>query len=417
MPETATTGLIRPWIIWGIGALAFAVTLFSRTSFGALGTHAAERFGIGSGLLSIFIVVQMVVYALMQMPAGAALDRMGGRTSLAIGFSIILIGQLGLAVTDNLVLGIAERAVIGMGDSLIWMSAIRGIPEWFPARRAPVLTQVTYVLGQAGQWASAVPLIRLLEGFGWSTAHIIIATTCAVVVVLDLLLVWDAPGVRSLQRAPKRRGSGSGFSDVLHNPGAQLGYFMHMATAFVPLVFTVMWGYSYLQQGQGLSKDIAGNLFLVYVFSAVLWAPLMGLLSHRMPTKRVHLALGFSMGLAAVWLVILALPGQAPLWLLTLLMIIMGSAFPASNISFDINRTYVPVQDTGKGSGMVVMGGFMMAMMLVAIIGVLTQILGATFAGWRIAMSTQALGWAISWTMVLVLNRKVKREMSDVIPV
>lgn len=416
MPTCSPPGGVRAWMMWFIGALAFAATLFSRTSFGASGAYAIERFGVGTGLLSIFIVVQMVVYALMQIPAGAVLDRLGARTSLATGFIIIMLGQVALAFTDDLFLGIAERAVIAVGDSIIWMSAIRVIPEWFPPHRAPVLTQLSYVLGQAGQWASAVPFIALLAGPGWTTAFLVIAATCAAMVVIDLLCVWDTPSRRNLRGVVASADSGSGVVAVLRNPGAQLGYFMHMATATSPLVFTLMWGYSYLEQGQGMSKAAAGNLFSVYVFSAILWAPLIGVLSNRWRHHRVQLALGFSMMLAAVWVVILALPGSAPIWLLTILMIVMGSGFPASNISFDINRTYVPMRDTGKGSGMVVMGGFSMGMILVALVGVLAEALGGGPGAWRIAMATQIVGWVFSWLMIWRLNAKVRRQLGDVEP-
>jgi len=44
--------------------------------------------------------------------------------------------------------------------------------------------------------------------------------------------------------------------------------------------------------------------------------------------------------------------------LLVLLMISLASCFPASNIGFDINRSFVPPHRMGIGSGLVIVGGF-----------------------------------------------------------
>lgn len=66
----APVGGIRPWIVWLAATLTFVAAMFSRTSFGVASLYAAERFASPVALMSTFVVVQMIVYAGMQIPAG-----------------------------------------------------------------------------------------------------------------------------------------------------------------------------------------------------------------------------------------------------------------------------------------------------------------------------------------------------------
>ena len=60
----------RAWAVWGVGVLAYAVAVFQRTSLGVAASFATQRFGVGASVLSSFAVLQLVMYAAMQIPVG-----------------------------------------------------------------------------------------------------------------------------------------------------------------------------------------------------------------------------------------------------------------------------------------------------------------------------------------------------------
>lgn len=93
---------MRPWIIWATGLLAYIVAVLDRTTLGVSGLPAAERFAAGPGLLSTFVVLQVVVYAGAQIPAGLLLDRYGSRALILAGATLMAAGQLTLAMTASL---------------------------------------------------------------------------------------------------------------------------------------------------------------------------------------------------------------------------------------------------------------------------------------------------------------------------
>src|SRR3954452_12816331 len=69
----------RAWLMWALGVLPYCIAVFHRASLGVAGPLAQQRFGATAAVLSLFIVLQIGVYAAMQVPVGVALDRVGSR--------------------------------------------------------------------------------------------------------------------------------------------------------------------------------------------------------------------------------------------------------------------------------------------------------------------------------------------------
>lgn len=76
---------------------------------------------------------------------------------------------------------------------MTFIAVLRLIPAWFPARRVPVLTQLTGLLGQLGQVASTIPLVAVLSGPGWTPAYLGAAAVGVLTAVLVLAGVRNSP--------------------------------------------------------------------------------------------------------------------------------------------------------------------------------------------------------------------------------
>ena len=148
---------VRPWIVWATGLLAYIVAVLDRTTLGVSGLAAADRFNAAPAALSTFVVLQVIVYALAQVPAGLLLDRFGSKALIVAGAAVMATGQLILAFTESLTLAILARAIVGLGDAVTFISVLRLVPHWFRPRQVPLVTQLTGICGQLGQVLSAVP--------------------------------------------------------------------------------------------------------------------------------------------------------------------------------------------------------------------------------------------------------------------
>jgi MFS family permease len=112
---------------------------------------------------------------------------------IAAGALIMAAGQLLLAVATGLPLAITARVLVGAGDAFTFISVLAVVTAWFPARRVPLMTQLTGLIGQLGQVLSAVPLAALLHGPGWSSAFVSAAALGVAMAVAVLAVVRDRP--------------------------------------------------------------------------------------------------------------------------------------------------------------------------------------------------------------------------------
>ena len=115
----------RAWVIWLVGLAVYVLAVFHRTSLSVAGLLAAERFGIAAGQLATFTVVQLGVYAAMQVPVGVLLDRFGSRRLMLVGLALMSAGQAWFAVADTFGAGVGARVLIGAGDAMIFTSLLR----------------------------------------------------------------------------------------------------------------------------------------------------------------------------------------------------------------------------------------------------------------------------------------------------
>ena len=72
-------GSARAYLVWSVGLFAYTVGVLHRTSFGVAGLDAAARFDASPAVLSGFVVLQLLVYAALQVPAGCCWTASGPR--------------------------------------------------------------------------------------------------------------------------------------------------------------------------------------------------------------------------------------------------------------------------------------------------------------------------------------------------
>ncbi len=407
-------GSPHAWLIWVVGLLAYITAVLHRTSFGVSGLAAAARFEASPATLSGFVVLQLVVYAALQVPVGLLLDRYGSRRLIAGGALVMAAGQLLLALSTSLTLAYTARVLVGAGDALTFISVLRLVGAWFPVRRVPVVTQLTGIVGQLGQVLSAVPLVALLHGPGWSVAFGSAAGMGAVVAVLVLAVVRDAPAGASSTGLDLRPADVPGLVRAAWSqPGTRLGFFTHLGTQFSGTVFALLWGVPYLISGQGLSTGQASALLTLLVLAGIVAGPVIGELTARHPLRRSWLVLTIIAVTAAVWTAVLAQPGRAPLWLLIVLVLVLAVGGPGSVIGFDYARTFNPSRRMGTAQGMVNVGGFTASLLVVQAIGlVLGATGGYTPAAFRLAWLVQYPVWLLAVLGVLVTRRQARAVLA-----
>ncbi|MGX4691056.1 MFS transporter [Streptomyces sp. JNUCC 63] len=402
-------GGLRALAVWSIGVAVYFVAVIFRTSLGVAGLDAADRFHVSASALSTFSILQLLVYAGMQIPVGLLVDRLGTKKVLAIGAVLFTVGQLGFALSPSYGTALAARALLGCGDAMTFISVLRLGSRWFPARRGPLIAQFAALAGMAGNLVSTLVLARLLHGVGWTTAFAGSALAGVVVLVL-LLFLKDHPEGHEPEPLPHQ---GTAYvrrqiAASWREPGTRLGMWVHFTTQFPAMVFLLLWGLPFLVEAQGLSRAAAGELLTLVVLSNMALGLVYGQIVARHHAARLPLALGTAAATAAMWAVTLAYPGgRVPMWLLVVLCVVLGACGPASMIGFDFARPANPPERQGTASGITNMGGFVASMTTLLAIGVL---LDGTGGDYGVAFSVVFVLQMLGVSQVLRLRRRAARR-------
>jgi MFS family permease len=404
--------------MWSLGILAYAVAVFQRSSLGVASLQAQERFHATAAVLSLFAVLQLAVYASMQIPVGAVLDRFGTRRMVAVGGLVMAAGQLLLGVSHSVAAAILARVLVGMGDAMTFISVLRVIGMWFPGSTVPLVTQLTGILGQLGSIAAAYPLVSLLHGTSWRTTFLGAAAMGVLVAVLVLLALRDSPDgtvVAPPTALAEMRGR---LLDTWREPGTRIGLYTHLVTQFSGTVFALLWGYPFLVVGEGLSPGTAAGLLTLLVVVGMGVGPLLGRLCGRWPLRRSVLVFTILALTASIWTVVLLLPGPAPLWLLVVLVTVLGTNGPGSMIGFDFARTWNPVERQGSASGVVNVGGFVASLLTILAVGAVLDLLTPgsstdySLDAFRAAFSVQYVFWAVGLVCVIRHRRQLRDRLA-----
>ncbi len=349
-------------IIWGTAVLVYLAAVFHRTSLGVASIEASERFGLGPAALGTFTVLQIGVYALMQVPTGLLVDRYGARRVLTVAALLMGLGQLLFAFATSYPLGLLARAVLGVGDAMTFVSVLRLVAAHFPARRYAAIASFTAALGALGNLISTVPLSLLLGGAGWTWTFAVAGGATALYSVVLLLRVRDNPiGVvpEPVDRTESLRSVLTQVSHAWRTPGTRLGFWVHFSTMFAPAMLGLLWGFPYLVQAQGMAAPSAGLLLSLLVIGAIVGGPAIGTTISRRPEWRTPMVVGYLVAALVVWVALLGWPGgRVPVPLLVAGFAVLSLGGPASTIGFALARDYNPLRRVGTATGVVNVGGF-----------------------------------------------------------
>lgn len=416
----------RSWLVWGVAVFAYLIAVMQRSSLGIAAVEASDRFEISASALSTLAVVQLIVYAGLQVPVGVVLDKVGPRVLIIGGSALMMLGQLALAFSNDFGIAIVGRMLVGAGDAMTFISVLRLLSFWFSGRILPQVSQWTGNVGQLGQILSAIPFAWLLHDFGWPVAFTSAASASFLAIVLAVIFVRNSPtDAWSTNAASSWKHAMRQLRESLGRPGTQLGFWAHYVSQSPGTVFSLLWGIPMLVSGLGYSASEAAALITMLIVAGMIAGPILGLLSARHPMRRSNLVLGVVWMTAIAWTAVLLWPGEPPYWLVCVLVIVLGAGGPGSLIGFDFARTFNPLRSHGSATGIVNVGGFVASFVMMYLIGVVLDLINRlrieqgmasdifAWESFRIAFTVQYLIVGFGVAMMLRARRRTRRQLHD----
>lgn len=320
----------------------YVLSQFYRAFLAVLTPVLGREIGASPGDLAISSGIWFLIFAVMQMPVGAALDRVGPRltASLLLGIGGGC-GALVFAAAEGPWAVHVAMALIGIGCSPVLMASYYIFARIYSPAVFGTLAGAIIGVGSLGNIAGAAPLAWLVAAVGWRPALIGLA---AVTFVIALAL-WVF--VRDPARAETPAAGRGSVLDILRQPGLW-AILPLMAVAYAPAAaIRGLWAGPYLAEVFGADGLSIGRVTLLMALAMVAGNFAYGPLDRIFRTRKWVVFAGNLA--AAVCLLILALYPGGSIWTAALLLSalgLFGASFPAIMAH---GRAFFPAHLTGRG--------------------------------------------------------------------
>jgi sugar phosphate permease len=314
----------------------------------------------GGTLLGLLSSAYFYPYAVMQIPAGLLSDSWGPRKTISLFSCAAFVGSVILGVAPSLWWAITGRTLVGLGVSMLFVSTMKVVAEWFRAKEFATMTGILIAMGGVGSISATTPLALLSAAVGWRLSFVLVGLLTLVFAMLVLIIVRDRPEDKGWPSPSQHAEVGAppinlieGVKKVLAYPAfwpLAVWFFFNCAIFFS---FTGLWGGPYLMQVYGLSKAQAGNILMMSAIGMIVGSPLLSYLSNHVVKARKTLLIFSSMvslwitGALAFYTNRMSLPG---LHVLCLGMGMFTNAIVV--IGFTAGKELFPVRIAGTSTGL-----------------------------------------------------------------
>lgn len=178
-------GRVR-WSIGFVIALGVLINYFDRTNISVATKPMMEHYHLTLGQMGLVLSSFAWSYALLQMPIGSLLDRVGVKWLMRVGTVIWGLATLMTAVVSGMGLIILSRVLLGAAEAPAFPGASKATGYWFPLRERGVATSL---FDAAAKFANVlgVPLVAwAVTQWGWRGGFVL----TAILSLLYAVIYW-----------------------------------------------------------------------------------------------------------------------------------------------------------------------------------------------------------------------------------
>ena len=338
---TGKPSLLRPWIVWSVGALFFGYAFFHRVTTSAMFNDIMRDFGVTGAVLGNLTAFYFYAYASLQIPVGVAVDRYGPRRVMAAAAILCAAGSLMFGLAPNITVAYVGRLLIGAGAGFALIGTFKLGTIWFPPERFALVTGLTASIGTIGAAGGQAPLSLAVSAFGWRNTMIAAAVLGILIAVLIWFIARDRTGLEPESSQDSDRPSFSvvsGIGSVLANPH-NWACALILASMTVPLLaFAGLWGVPFLMEAYGVERSVAALTTSMFLIGHGIGSAGLGWVSDRIRRRKAPILAGSIITTSAV-LTVIYLP--VPFIVAQAILFFGGiaSAPPSSTSPLPVNTT------------------------------------------------------------------------------
>jgi sugar phosphate permease len=365
--------------------MVFASVLFTyflmasqRTAPGLITDQVMSDFNVTAATIGLLTSIQFFVYTGLQIPMGILADRYGPNFFLIIGAILTGLGTIIYSLgTHEFVLFFA-RILTGTGDATIWVNMVLILGQWFKVKEFVRLIGLAGMTGSLGFLLATVPFSSLIDLIGWRSAFF----SAGILLCLCGMLLYFVLIKKPKQLFLNDKVSPSNEIDrektvvllrrIFSNRQAWSLFFCHFGVVGAYVGFIGSWAVPYGMDVYGMTRSEVSELIMIGLIGALIGAPLTSWISSKLGTiKRPYVVVHITILLG--WSTFLLYNGNPPKYMLIMLFFIIGFGYGASALTFALVRQSFPISESGVVSGLANTGGFLSAVLLPSIFGIILE--------------------------------------------
>ncbi|GMA65170.1 MFS transporter [Alicyclobacillus fastidiosus] len=369
------------WLVLVCIGVSYLLVFTQRTGPGVISDQLQAEFHISAAVLGSITSVQYLLYMLLQIPIGLYGDKSGPERMLVMGVLCDGVGTLVFSSAHSFDWLLVGRAIIGLGDSLIWVNIVLILAKWFAKGRFAAVLAVVNTAGNLGALVTSIPLAAWIAAAGWHLPFTVIGILLVVAGVVDfIVLIGSGPArAAAMEKAGNVRVEripvGKMLADVIRDRLAWATFCCHFGAMGTYLSMVSMWIIPYFMDVYRLPRAEAAWFTLTAFIGALVASPVMGWLSDRLHDRRRPYLTTQTLGTIA-WLAVVLWRGEPPLVVSGIIMFIVGFGCGSSLLTFAVIRDRVPNERAGVTSGFANTGGFLSAVLLPVLFGAMIDAAG-----------------------------------------
>jgi sugar phosphate permease len=355
------------WLIFGIMAVAYVVVYFHRLCPAVVAVDLQTTFETSGEFMGLLASAYFYPYAFMQLPAGLLADSLGPRKTVASFLLIAALGSLIFGLAAAVDIAVAARVMVGLGVSMVFISTMKILSQWFRIREFPFMTAILMTMGGLGALTAATPLALMTGWVGWRASFEIIAAGTFVIAILVWLFVRNRPqdmGWPSVAEIDQIGSRASAPPIVLSLwEGARRVIterrFWPIAVWFffidgIFFSFGGLWAGPYLIHVYGMTRAEAGHILNMIAVGMIMGSPLVSFLSDRVFHSRKKVLTLASTVLFLELLLLNIFPQDlSRFWLYAAFLIFSMSSSAIVVIGITTTKELFPVEIAGTSVGTV----------------------------------------------------------------
>lgn len=291
MPSmTGPTQSFRLLLIFSILSALFFLSQFYRVSNAVIAPNLIQDLSLDAETLGILGGAFFYSFALLQIPMGPMLDRIGPRMIMTFSSWIGALGAFLFAFGTSFQTALLGRILIGAGMSSMLMGSFKTFTLRYPPEQFATLVGIISSVGTLGNILAASPLAYLTSTIGWRSTFLIAG---GITILLGFLIFWILKDEKIKgEKTPLSSDNNSeiGISQSIRIILKSLAFWQFGAVAFFRYGIFVslqgLWLGPYLIYIKGLSPIQTGHILIMLAIGVTLGGPIAGHLSDRIIRSR-----------------------------------------------------------------------------------------------------------------------------------